>query len=179
MDSLSTAGDESTSQDSAVRMWTSAIEQSGRQSDGLQGTKAQDASAEIYMTKRRKDVNPSVRSSLFLQDRHCFALRVPDDAQIDLPSRQPEKPAAPPQAPVVGSQKSVAPEFVYLESKNYREVEALGSSGDASGWNQVRVSTAASDTDACQPEMICIKKENSSGCLPPVVSMMQATEARE
>jgi len=78
----------------------------------------------------------------------------------------------------VVSQKSIAPEFVYLESKNYREVEELGSSGDASGWKQVRVSTLALDTDACQHEMICIKKENSSGCLPPVVSMMQATEAR-
>jgi hypothetical protein len=50
----------------------------------------------------------------------------------------------------------------------------LGSSGDPSGWKQVRVSTAALDTDACQHEMICIKKENSSGSLPPVVSMMQA-----
>jgi hypothetical protein len=79
----------------------------------------------------------------------------------------------------VGSQKSIAPEFVYLESKNYREVDEMGSSGDASGWKQVRVSTLALDTDACQHEMICIKKENSSGCLPPVVSMMQATEARE
>jgi hypothetical protein len=68
---------------------------------------------------------------------------------------------------------------VYLESKNYREVEVLGSSGDPSGWKQVRVSTAALDTDACQHEMIWIKKENSSGSLPPVVSMMQATEARE
>jgi hypothetical protein len=34
---------------------------------------------------------------------------------------------------VVGSHKSIAPEFVYLESKNYREAEALGSSVDPSG----------------------------------------------
>ena len=79
----------------------------------------------------------------------------------------------------MGSQKSIAPEFVHLESKNYREVEELGSSGDASGWKQVRVSIAALDTDARQHKMICIKKENSSGSLLPIVSMMQATEARE
>ena len=78
----------------------------------------------------------------------------------------------------MGSQKSIAPEFVYLESQNYREVEELGSSGDASGWKRVRVSTPASDTDVCRHKMICINKEISSGSLPPVVSMMQATEAR-
>jgi hypothetical protein len=75
--------------------------------------------------------------------------------------------------------KTIAAGFLHLESINYRDVEELGSSGDSSGWNQVRVSTAASDTDACQHEMICIKKENSSGSLSPVVSMMQAAYARE
>ena len=78
----------------------------------------------------------------------------------------------------MGSHKSFAPEFVYLESKKYREVDELGSSGDASGWKQVRVSTLALDTDACQHKMIRIRKENSSGSLPPVVSMMQARRVK-
>ena len=40
------------------------------------------------------------------------------------------------------------------------------------------MSAATSDTDPCQCNMICMKKETSSGSLPPVVSMMQATDAR-
>src|SRR5262245_53938704 len=42
-----------------------------------------------------------------------------------------------------------------------------------------RESSAAADTDPFQPKMICIKKEASSGSLLPVVSMIQAADARQ
>jgi hypothetical protein len=76
-------------------------------------------------------------------------------------------------------QMSIAPGFVHLESKNCREVEVLKSPGHLPGRKQVRVSAAASDTDPRELESFCINEETSSGSLLPVVSMMQATDARE
>jgi hypothetical protein len=41
------------------------------------------------------------------------------------------------------------------------------------------MSPAESDTDPYQLESCCIQEETSSGSLLPIVSMMQATDARE
>jgi hypothetical protein len=41
------------------------------------------------------------------------------------------------------------------------------------------MSAAESDTDPYQLESCCIQEETSSGSLLPIVSMMQATDARE
>jgi hypothetical protein len=74
---------------------------------------------------------------------------------------------------------SIAPGFVHLESKNYREVEVLKSPGHLSGREQARVSAAASDTDPRELDSFCINEETPSGSLLPVVSIMQATDAWE
>jgi hypothetical protein len=79
----------------------------------------------------------------------------------------------------VRRQKTIAAGFLHLESINYRHLEVLRSTGHLSGRKRLRVSAAASDTDPCRSKMICMKKETTSGSLPPVVSMMQATDARE
>jgi hypothetical protein len=95
------------------------------------------------------------------------------------PSRRSRQISASATSAGVRRQKSIAPGFVHLESKNYREVEVLKSPGHLSGRKQVWVSAAASDTDPCQLERFCINEETSSGSLLPVVSMMQATDAWE
>jgi len=68
---------------------------------------------------------------------------------------------------------------VYSKWKNYREVEILESPWHLSGEKQVRVSAAASDTDPCDLQRFSINEGTSSGSLLPVVSMMQAADARE
>ena len=47
------------------------------------------------------------------------------------------------------------------------------------GRKQVWVSAATSDTDASQLERFCIIEGTSSGSLLPIISKMQATDARE
>jgi hypothetical protein len=73
----------------------------------------------------------------------------------------------------------IAPVFVPLNSKSYREVELVKNPGHTSGWKQVRKCSAAANTDPCQPQIIRIRKGISSGSLLPIVSMMQAADARE
>jgi len=76
-------------------------------------------------------------------------------------------------------QMSIAPGFVHLELKIYREVEVLKSAGYLSRRMQVRVPAAASDIDPCELERSCIIEGTSSGSLLPIISMMQATDAPE
>jgi hypothetical protein len=66
-----------------------------------------------------------------------------------------------------------------LRSKDHREIELAKNAGNPSVLKQVRESIAAADTDPCQCETIWMKKEPSSGSLLPIVSMIQATDARE
>jgi len=80
---------------------------------------------------------------------------------------------------LVRRQITIAAGFLHLESISYPDLEVLKSTGHLSGRKQLLVSAAASDTGPYQCKMICMKKEASSGSLPPVVSMMQATHARE
>jgi len=68
---------------------------------------------------------------------------------------------------------------VPLKSKDHREIELVKNAGHPPPFQQVRESATAADTESCLCEMICMKKGASSGSLPPVVSMMQTTEARE
>jgi hypothetical protein len=76
-------------------------------------------------------------------------------------------------------QKSNATGFADREPANYREVEVLRSAGYLLGRMQVWVPAAASDIDPCELERSCLIEGTSSGSLLPIISMMQATDARE
>jgi hypothetical protein len=65
------------------------------------------------------------------------------------------------------------------EFKDYGQIEVLKSTGQFSGRKQLRVSAAASDTNPYELDRLRINDETSSGSWLPIVSMMQASDARE
>ena len=80
----------------------------------------------------------------------------------------------------VRRQKSIAPEFACLESKNYREVEVLKSRRTPVGKEaSLGVRRSIRRLIRASSERFCIIEGTSSGSLLPIVSMMQATDARE